>query len=131
MAKAKAKVNKKEIKKYRNILLELKERTLKELNTLENDTLGKSQKDFSGDLSGYSLHMADVGTDTFDREFALGLASNQQQLLYDIDEALKRIEEDAYGICEMCEKPLTLKRLKALPFAKLCVKCQEDIEKKK
>lgn len=119
------------MKKFRDILLEWKERIFKELNRLENDTLGKSQKDFSGDLSGYSLHMADVGTDTFDREFALGLASNQQQFIYEIDEALKRIDEGAYGDCENCKKSIPLKRLTALPFARCCIKCQQEIEKKK
>lgn len=119
------------MKKYKALLLELKERVYKELNNLESDTLGKSQKDSSGDLSGYSLHMADMGTDTFDREFALNIASNQQEIVYAIDEALKRIEEGSYGDCENCSKPIPLKRLNAVPFAKFCIKCQEEIEKVK
>lgn len=123
-------MNKREMNKFKDTLLEWKERVYQELNRLENNTLGKSQKDFSGDLSGYSFHMADVGTDTFDREFALGLASNQQEFLYEIDEALKRIEEKTYGACENCNKNIPLKRLKAIPFARHCIKCQEKLEQK-
>lgn len=124
-------MQRKDFKIFEEKLISLKERVLRELGRLESDTLGKSQKDFSGDLSGYSLHMADAGTDTFDREFTLGLASNQQQFLYEIDEALKRIEDKTYGECQSCNKDIPVRRLKALPFAKFCIKCQEEIEKTK
>ncbi len=117
-----------ELKMLKDMLLQWKEKIVKELGRIEHDTLGKSQKDFSGDLSGYSLHMADAGSDTFEREFSLELAANQQQFLYAIDEALKRIEEKTYGKCEKCEKIIPLKRLKALPFAKYCIKCKKEIE---
>lgn len=121
----------KERKMFQDKLLELKERVMKDLGRIESETLGKSQKDFTGDLSGYSLHMADAGTDTFDREFSLELASNQQEFLYEIDEALKRIEEKTYGKCEMCGCKIPTKRLNALPFAKNCIKCQEKVENAK
>src|SRR3990167_4893482 len=100
------------------------------LNHLERDNLNRSQRDASGDLSGYSFHMADMATDNFDREFSLDLASAEQTVLNRIDEALKKIDEGSYGICENCEKPISLKRLKAVPYAKLCIKCKEDEEKK-
>lgn len=118
----------KDLKMFQDMLLQWKEKIVKELGRIEHETLGKSQKDFSGDLSGYSLHMADAATDTWDREFALELASNQQQFLYAIDEALKRIEEKTYGKCEKCKILIPIKRLKALPFAKYCIKCQQEIE---
>lgn len=124
-------MERKDLKEFKDTLISWKERVLTELGRLESDTLGKSQKDFSGDLSGYSLHMADAGTDTFDREFALGLASNQQQFLYEIDEALKRIDERTFGRCQNCEKDIPMKRLKAIPFAKFCIKCQSEAEKSK
>lgn len=124
-------MEKKDLKIFKDMLIQWKEKVLQELGRLESDTLGKSQKDFSGDLSGYSLHMADAGTDTFDREFTLGLASNQQQFLYQIDEALKRVEDKSYGRCENCNKDIPIKRLNALPFAKFCIKCQAEIEKSK
>lgn len=99
------------------------------INHIERDNLNKSQRDAAGDLSGYSFHMADMATDNFDREFSLDIASTEQAMLNRIDEALKKIEEGSYGICENCEKPISLKRLKAVPSAKLCIKCKEDEEK--
>jgi len=122
-------MKKSELKKFKEVLLDLKDRIMKEIDRIESDTLGKSQKDLSGDLSGYTLHMADLGTDAFEREFMLNLATNKQELLYEIDEALQKIEEGTYGICESCNKPIPQKRLKALPFAKFCKKCQQEIEK--
>ena len=99
------------------------------LNHIERDNLNRSQRDASGDLSGYSFHMADMATDNFDREFSLDIASGEQTLLNRIDEALGKIKEGTYGICENCQKPISMKRLKAVPYAKLCIKCKEDEEK--
>ena len=101
------------------------------LNHLERDNLNRSQRDASGDLSGYSFHMADMATDNFDREFSLDLASGEQVLLNRIDEALRKITEGTYGVCENCEKPIAAKRLKAVPYAKLCIKCKEEEEEEK
>jgi len=102
-----------------------------DLRHLEGDALNTSQRDASGDLSGYSLHMADMATDNFDREFSLGLASNEQQQLNMIDVALHKIQEGTYGLCENCNKPIPQKRLLARPHASLCIKCQELEEKQK
>ena len=124
-------MNKKEMKKYRDILMEKKENLSTELTRREGETLKKSQRDLSGDLSGYSLHMADVATDNFDREFALSLFSNEQDIMYEIDEALERIENGTFGNCELCEKPIAEKRLNALSYARNCTPCQEKEEKKK
>lgn len=77
--------------------------------------------------------MADVATDSFDREFSLGIATNvQQKILYAIEEALKRIEDKTFGVCLQCEKPIAKQRLMAMPYASLCVDCQskEDPQKK-
>ena len=100
------------------------------LSHIERDNLNRSQRDASGDLSGYSFHMADMATDNFDREFSLDIASAEQVVLNRIDAALRKIQEDSYGVCESCNKPISLKRLKAVPYAELCLKCQEDQEKK-
>ena len=99
------------------------------LNHIERDNLNRSQRDASGDLSGYSFHMADMATDNFDREFSLDIASAEQVVLNRIDGALRKIEEGSYGICESCGKQISFKRLKAVPYAELCLKCQEDQEK--
>jgi len=121
-------MDKKTREKYKKILLEMKEQMLNQINGLSEETLSSSQRDSSGDLSGYSMHMADVGTDNFQRELALGLVSNEQQVLYRIDEALRRIEERTYGKCEACGQAIKESRLKALPFATLCITCKEKEE---
>jgi len=100
------------------------------LDHIERDMLNKSQRDASGDLSGYSFHMADQATDNFDTELSFGIASNEQQRLNEITDALKRIEEGVFGDCEECKKPISMKRLKAMPSARYCIKCQEIVEKR-
>jgi len=127
------KIDKAELEKYKKMLLKKKEEMLKEIRSVQKDSLNTSQRDASGDLSAYSFHMADVATDSFDREFSLGIATNvQQKMLYAIEEALKRIEDKTYGICVACEKPIPKQRLMAMPFASLCMECQskEDPQKK-
>ncbi|MBI4398072.1 MAG: TraR/DksA family transcriptional regulator [Candidatus Omnitrophica bacterium] len=100
------------------------------IDHITNDNLKLSQRDASGDLSGYTFHMADVATDNFDREFSLDIASTEQKLLNRIDEALKKIEEGTYGHCELCGVPISMERLKAVPYARLCIKCKQEEEKK-
>ncbi|OGW84188.1 MAG: hypothetical protein A2Z83_03450 [Omnitrophica bacterium GWA2_52_8] len=102
-----------------------------DLEHLEKDSLNTNQRDASGDLSGYSFHMADMATDNFDREFTLGLASNEQKMLNDIDVALRKLDDGTYGLCEKTLKPITKKRLLAVPYARLCIEAQEMEEKEK
>lgn len=116
---------------FRKLLEAFRKKIAGDLAHLEKDTLNLSQRDASGDLSGYSLHMADMATDNFDREFNLGLASSEQQILNQIDEALRRIDEGRFGICEICAKPISQKRLVAVPYTRFCIKCQSEEEKKK
>lgn len=125
----KLKLTKEENAKFHRLLLELRDHLIDGVNFLASENLKRSSRDASGELSGYSLHMADAGTDNFDREFALSLVSNEQEALYEIEEALKRLEQGTYGICEMCEKPIRKERLEAVPFARLCVQCQSSVEK--
>lgn len=114
--------------KFKKLLLGEREKITGEITRLSEDTLSSSQRDSSGDLSAYSMHMADMGTDTFQRDLELGLVSKEQEILYKIDEALQMIEEGIYGKCQECGKPIKESRLKAVPFAKLCVPCQEKEE---
>ena len=123
------KFNKKELAIFKNLILKKKEEILEGIKHISDDTLKKSQKDAAGDISGYTYHMADVATDTYDREFSLGIASNEREALYELDDALKKIEEGAFGICESCKSIITKIRLKAVPNARLCLKCQEKKEK--
>lgn len=124
----KKKLTKKELGEFKKLIIKRKNEILENLDRISEDTLKKSQKDASGDISGYTYHMADVATDNYDREFSLGLASNERQLLYELDDALKKIEEASFGICEDCKDLITKTRLKALPYARLCLKCQKKRE---
>jgi RNA polymerase-binding protein DksA len=126
----KKKLNKKQSEAFKKRILQLKEDIIAEIKHISDDTLKKSQKEASGDISGYTYHMADVATDTYDREFSLGIASNEREILYELDDALKRIEDRTYGICEDCKTTIAKKRLAAVPYARLCVKCQIKKEKR-
>lgn len=119
----------KELKEYKEKLINLKEEVMGKIKEISEDTLMKSQKDISGDMSGYGLHIADVASDNYERDFSLGLVSDERKVLLEIEEALKRIEAKTYGECIICEKPIASIRLKALPYAKCCKKCQEKMEK--
>ena len=124
------KLNKKDLTYFKKLILERKDEIVSEIQHISEDTLKKSQRDAAGDISGYTYHMADIATDTYDREFSMGIASNERKLVYEIDDALKKIEEGNYGICEDCKCLITKTRLKAIPYARLCLKCQEKREKR-
>lgn len=126
----KKKFNKKDLADFKKLILKKKEEILEGIKHISDDTLKKSLRDAAGDISGYTYHMADVATDTYDREFSLGLASNERQLLYELNDALKRIEEGTFGLCEECKSTITKIRLRAVPDARLCLKCQEKKERK-
>lgn len=126
----KKKLSKKELNEFKKLILKRKEEVVEELRHISEDTLKKSQKESSGDISGYTFHMADVATDSYDREFSLGLASTESELLYGLEDAFKKIEEGTFGICEDCKSNIAKTRLKAVPYARFCVKCQEKKEKK-
>jgi DnaK suppressor protein len=127
----KAGLTKKDAKVFHELLLKKKEALMKGIQHIANDALKTSQRDATGDLSAYSLHMADVATDNYDREFSLSLADNEQKLLNRINAAIEKIDAGSYGLCELCEKKIAKARLKAVPYAELCVPCQEKQEKKK
>ncbi len=116
-------------KKYYNLLIELRQHVTDELNLHTSDTLKHSSRDDSGDLSGYGSHQADAGTETFDRDFALSLVSSEQEALNEIEEAILRIKDGSYGICEVTGKPIPAARLTAVPFARFSVDGQAEYEK--
>lgn len=125
----KLKLSKEAAEKFKKLLLDLRDHLIDGVSFLASENLKRTHRDASGELSGYSMHMADAGTDTFDREFALSLVSSEQEALYEIEEALKRLESSTYGLCDMCEKTVARERLEAVPFTRLCVNCQASIEK--
>ena len=107
--------------KYYANLLELRERLLHQMNGLAKET--------AETLPGYSLHMADSGTDNFDRDFALSLLSSDQDAIYEIEEALKRIEKNTYGVCELTGKTSPKARLDAIPWTRFTEEAQGQLEK--
>lgn len=125
------KLTKKELDQYKETLLKQREKISGEVGRLTKDYLRKNSLDSSGDISSHPFHMADAASGSFDTEFNIGLASNEQDLLYEIDQALARVEDGSYGLCEKCKEPISKNRLKAVPFAKFCIKHQESQEKGK
>lgn len=125
----KTKLSKKELSDYKKILSSLKNEMLENIAHIAEDTLKKSQKDASGDISGYTYHMADIATDNYDREFSIGIASNERELLYDLEDAIKKIDDGIYGVCEDCKTQITKERLKAVPYTRHCLNCQQKREK--
>ena len=118
-----------QLKEFRVRLQQLHDRVVEEIEFLASDNLNRSPREASGDLSSYSFHMADHGTDNFDREFALNLVSSGQDVLHEINDAIRRIDTSTYGACEQCGQLIEKPRLKALPFAKMCIKCQSAAER--
>jgi len=115
-----------ELKRYKALLLKERDKLVGGLSHITENTLKKSLRDASGDLSGYSFHMADVASDDYERDFSLGRATEDQNLIYLVDEAMKRIEEGSYGVCILCGKPISKRRLNALPYAEACIDCMEN-----
>ena len=120
---------KKALKAIREELIKKKAKILEELLIIKGESLKKSFKESSGDLSGYSFHMADMATDLYDREFSLELAEGEREMLFALDDAIKRLDDGVYGKCDQCGEFVTKQRLKVMPQAKYCIKCQEDEEK--
>ncbi len=118
-----------EMAKYQRLLLNLRDHVIDQISGLAGENLRHNPRETAGDLSGYSFHMADAGTDNFDREFALSLVSSEQEALYEIEGALKRIDLGTFGTCESCEKLIARERLMAVPFARMCVRCQSEMER--
>ena len=110
-----------EWEKYYQRLVDLRGRLSQQMSGLA--------KESAEQMAGYSLHMADSGTDNYDRDFALGMLSSDQDSIHEIDEALKRIEMDTYGICEWTQKPIPKARLNAIPWARFTVEAQAQLER--
>ena len=121
------KMDKKKLDQYQKLLLKLKEDFVYDIKNIAQGSNGGVDSE-SRDVSGHVQHMADVATDMYDREFSLGLASNEREILYKVDLALKKIKDKRYGICVECSKPIAEARLKAIPYVETCLKCQEKIE---
>ena len=123
------KFDKKKLDQYKKSLIKLGDRVLHDIYNMSKNP--GSQNSDSSDVSGHVLHMADVATDMYDREFNLGLASTEREVLQKIEQALKRIDDKIFGACVECKKSIPFMRLDAIPYVETCLKCQEEIETKK
>ena len=117
------------VKMQRQHLLDLRDKSLDSMNGVARDTLRNHPE--GSEASGSGEHQADAGSDAYDRDFALSLLSKEQDGLYEIEQALARIDNGTYGICEMSYKIIPIPRLEAIPFARLTVECQAQWEKEK
>jgi DnaK suppressor protein len=114
-------------RKQKEKLLQLRDAMVDSMAGVAQDTL-RSRAEGS-EASAFGMHQADAGSDAYDRDFALSLLSQEQDALYEIDQALKRIELGTYGTCEMSSKQIPRARLEAIPFARFTVECQSQLEK--
>ncbi len=114
----------KDIKILQKKLLDIRKKVGAELNELEKDIMNKSLKEASGELSSYSIHFADLGSDASERDTEIEAMETERNIVEKIDEALKKIEEGNYGICQACGNEIPLSRLKAIPYANLCKECK-------
>ena len=117
-----------DIKRFKLMLLEKRREILRNVNEIEDEALKKSRLDATGDLSSMPIHMADIGTDNYEQEFALGLMDSERKILQEIDDALQCIEQGTYGICKATGKPIAKARLEAKPWARYCVEYARMLE---
>jgi DnaK suppressor protein len=125
IAAIKTRLTAKELTEYKKILLEARAELIARVTGLEDEALRSS----GGNLSNMPLHMADIGTDTFDQDLAIGMAETERELLREIDEALDRVVAKTYGVCQLTGKPIPKARLDAKPWAKYTVEAARQIEK--
>ncbi|MFM8735851.1 MAG: TraR/DksA family transcriptional regulator [Pirellulales bacterium] len=117
-----------ELKVFRTTLEALRARLRGDVSTMADAALRHSGTDANGDLSRMPIHMADVGSDAYEQEFTLSLMANEEETLDLVERALERIKEKRFGTCEECGGVIAKKRLEAIPFAAMCIRCAEKME---
>lgn len=126
--KKKKKLTTADIKRFEQMLLEKRREIVGSVNEMEDEALKNSRIDAAGDLSSMPIHMADIGSDNYEQEFALGLMESEMKLLKEIDDAIERIREGTYGICQGTGQPIAYARLEAQPWARYSVEYARRIE---
>lgn len=121
-------LKKADLKVYKERLLALRARLRGDVRQLADASLNKNRMEGSGDLSSMPIHMADLGSDNFEQEFTLSLMETEEGTLDRIEGAMERIEDGTYGLCENCGVRIPKKRLDAIPYASMCVKCASQME---
>lgn len=122
-------MNDKEIQHFKKRLMEERKNVMDELEWVEDNYIGSSQRDSSGEVSGHATHLADMGTDSNEMEKAYLIGDTRGEALENIDEALEKIARGNYGMCESCGQAIAGERLEAAPYAKLCLKCKTEEER--
>ncbi len=112
-------------KKFKKILIEKRKLLVEDIRRMQGEWSDSNTREPGGNLSHMPIHMADISSDNYEQEITLGLIEAEEREIREIDAALKRIEEGDYGVCENCEKPIKAARLKAIPNARLCIKCKQ------
>ena len=118
-ASARPKLTAKNKREFREMLLEMRERLAEQISKLQEESLRRYD----------SVNSEEDGTDAYDRQFALTLAATEQDSVVAIDDALLRLEEGTYGVCDACNCPIEKPRLEALPFVRMCIKCKSEAER--
>ena len=126
-SKKPAKLSKDFLNRQKKKLEELRDHLLDQMRGVAQETL--KSKDDTASSSAFGMHQADAGSDSYEQDFALSLLSQEQDALNEIQEALQRIDDGSYGVCEMSNESIPLERLEAIPFARYTVVCQSQIEK--
>ena len=127
--KLKTPLSKKQLREFREMLLDKRRSLIGDMSGIEGNSLGKNMQESSGDLSNMPTHPADIGSDNFEHEFTLGLLESERALLIEINEALDRIVDNSFGVCLGTGKPIALPRLRARPWCKYSIEYQRMIEK--
>jgi RNA polymerase-binding protein DksA len=115
---------------FRDVLLQERQRVVEAIEYLHQETPGSLEDETEEMIGGVDNHMAESATATLDREIDYTLEGNSEQVLRQIDESLKRIDEGTYGICERCGREISEERLEAIPWTTLCIDCQRETERR-
>jgi len=121
-------MKRKDREEFKKLLLHRREQLSGEVEKLSDEALRHNRQDAAGDLSSMPIHMADIASDNYEKELNMDFIQMESAELRDIDEALARLEEGGFGICEACSKPIPKARLRAVPHARLCVGCKREEE---
>lgn len=122
-------MDKRRLSHYEKRLLREKERIIKQKKVVE-EIVEMADKESTGEISSFRTHIADLSSDTYMREVASQLTTQERNILIEIDEALRKIKEGKYGICERCSRPISKERLEAIPYCRYCIECQRKLEEK-
>jgi RNA polymerase-binding transcription factor DksA len=117
-----------DLKVFKVALEAIRARLRGDVSMMADAALRKTRSEASGDLSSMPIHMADIGSDAYEQEFTLSIMATEEETLDLVEQALGRIRDRTYGMCEECGGVIAKKRLEAIPFASMCIRCAERVE---